>query len=538
MKPSYNAHQQKIYEDYSREPDSELQKILDNKENYQNEVVIVVGDILDERGPDHVDYMLESYIIERLYEYDRKKETVVEEVQKKFNITLEESKKAVEKVLENKKEEVLTQFPYKVKFDENVIFLLIGMFILSLIDRIIIHDYPFRNYNLSTFLSFTYIRVAIMLAGGGYCGYKAFVLNRNIIGWMLFGLCIPMLSVLSIAFLRPNHSLAIRNFIKLLEENYRSRVKNIINHESIEDRKSKVAEVYADIESLYNKIIVNYYVYKQSPAEQDISMLTPHMEENFKFRYPNIIIISASIISSVLIFSFVESVFAAIAAFVMMVLYSAWMLSGKFLLKGYHAKYRQYEVAGFVLLGYTFLLLIYSWLFNIFYLFGISLFLFGVILIPMTLGYAIIAYREFIGINIIKIINDGKLYIFSRFEIFAIMLCFYFVFLASIGCVLRLSSLMEGHHYFYKIFGLLSYLPGRPFAFLYLILFAWTAAVLYAKRGHGTYLRALVTSCALILLSVLIQFNTKPIFKAEDVKKSMIQEQVRTQSTFPKIPEK
>jgi hypothetical protein len=538
MKPSYNAHQQKIYDDYFREPDSELQKILDNKENYRNEVIAVVGDIMNERGPNPVNYALESYIIERLYEYDKTKEKVVEEIQKKFNVTAEESSEAVERVLENKKEEVLIKFPYKVKFDDDAILIVVGMFISSILDRFILHYGSLRELNVTFFYSFTYIYLAIMLTGAVYCGIKSYKLNRDIIVWMIFGLCTPMLSVLVISCMRPKHPRAIRNFIKVLEEDYRRKVRNVINRESIEDRKSKVAEVFANLEYLYEKMIVNYYVYKQTPDEQDISLLTPRMGEKYKLRFPNLIIVLALVISSILIFSFVESVIPSIAAFVVMALYSTWMLSGKFLLKGYHAKFRQYEVVGFVLLGYTFLLLIYSWLFNIYYLYGVSLFLFGSILIPLTLGYAIIAYWEFIGIDLMKIINDGKLYIFSRVEIIYIMLCFYFVFISSVGCILRLSSRMEGRHYFYKLSEILSYLPGRQFAFLYLVIFAWAAAILYARRRHGTYLRVLLTSCALILLSFLIQFNTHLIYKEESIKKSMIQEEVKTQSTFPEIPGK
>lgn len=50
MKHSYNSREQKIYLDYYKVSDAELQKIVENKKSYRDEIIVVIEDILVERG--------------------------------------------------------------------------------------------------------------------------------------------------------------------------------------------------------------------------------------------------------------------------------------------------------------------------------------------------------------------------------------------------------------------------------------------------------------------------------------------------------
>ena len=50
MKPNYNLREQKIYSDYSIMSDEHLLEIIQKKDNYRQEMIEIIKDILFERN--------------------------------------------------------------------------------------------------------------------------------------------------------------------------------------------------------------------------------------------------------------------------------------------------------------------------------------------------------------------------------------------------------------------------------------------------------------------------------------------------------
>jgi hypothetical protein len=49
MNPNYSSEQEKLYSDYAATSDEELLQMLENKNKYRNQVIVIISDILHER---------------------------------------------------------------------------------------------------------------------------------------------------------------------------------------------------------------------------------------------------------------------------------------------------------------------------------------------------------------------------------------------------------------------------------------------------------------------------------------------------------
>ncbi len=538
MKHSYNSREQKIYLDYYKVSDAELQKIVENKKSYRDEIIVVIEDILVERGLliqitlDPIKYEIGTYVAERFYEYNATKETVLEKIQNKYNLNEEEATKAIEQVYEEKKVEVLNKFPLKVPFDESGKIILIGMVLASLVDAFLIRKNVTSYLTYSGFFYFSIIRIVIVLFAAIYCGYRSYQLKREPISWVIFGLCCPVLAIIFISLARYKHPKEIHNLIKSIEEGYKKQVTQTINRESVDSRELVIQGIQEEMKALYEKIIVNYYVYKKLPTDSDKPDFTSCENKTYSFRYPNLIIWPAAIISLILIFSFVNSGIVAIMTVGLIVCYSVIVLVTKILSKKYLERYMQYETLGLVLLGYVLILLWYSWQSdNI--LSGISILLFSILLITLVSGYLVMMPKYFIGIHPMKIINDGKLYIFTRIEIVGIALFYYFLFVLTLSCIIGLSRLMEGSNRFHYLFWLYFHLPGKGLvSYYYIAFFTGASLILYAIRKHRTYFRVMVTGISWLFLVFSIYYGPRYLGLSktdQKIKKSLIQEEVKQQ---------
>lgn len=86
MKPNYSEKQERIYKTYSVKPNQELHLILQNSNDYNNEVIDIVFDVLQERGYSKEEILgnikrakEEEYIYTLAYESLLKKEMGQEE---------------------------------------------------------------------------------------------------------------------------------------------------------------------------------------------------------------------------------------------------------------------------------------------------------------------------------------------------------------------------------------------------------------------------------------------------------------------------